>query len=484
MRKVQPGAGRLWSLLVPVLLVEALLMVPSAQGEDLLPAALSFNQEAELTLPTLGPSSLFGLSASLSSDGNMALVGAPGGEACAADPQLTCHAAYVFVRAGGVWTLETRLTVPGAGSTFGDKVALSGDGNVAFVRDQSLPCPLSSGLGCGGVFVFARNGGSWALEATLLSPTFADFEFFAFGSSLALSEDGSTGLVGKNGEDCVHQPCRGAVYVFTRGAGGVWTQEARFVPSGAELGANFGFTVALSGDGNVALVGSPASSCAAGPDCGAAFAFLRSGGAWGAPVKLTASDPERRDGFGSSVSLSADGTVAAIGEPNGGILPTSPASVYTFLRQGGVWTERQKLNVGVPGDTVGYAVSLSGDGQTLLVGGQGADCAAGTECGMAYSSGLRFGTWTSPQVLTRFETDALGGFVVALSADGATALVAAPRTPCSPSPFPGSTCGAVRIFALAPSLLEIPVLDGLGLSLLALLLAASGALLLARRRSA
>ncbi|HSK77301.1 MAG TPA: hypothetical protein VLQ45_12675 [Thermoanaerobaculia bacterium] len=461
--------------LMPVLIV-LLSVAPPLEGEEPSLASLSFLQEAALTVPTLKSSSQFGWSAALSGDGNTALIGAIGEEACPNDPQATCRAAYVFVRAGGVWSLEARL--PGGGFEFGDEVALSADGNVALVHDRSLPCPSSGGLNCGGVVVFVRSGGGWVPETTILSPTFADFEYGAFGSSLALSADGSIALIGKNAENCVLQPCLGAVYVFTRGAGGVWTQEAHIVPS--EPDVNFGIAVALSGDGSIALFGSPLTDCAAaGESCGAVFAFSRSGGAWSPQQKLTASDPVFRGAFGSSVALSADGNVALIGAPNIELFGTEAGSVFIFNREGGVWTEKREIPLGEPGEGVGRAVSLSGDGGTLLAGGPAASCAEGVECGEALWSVFRAGIWTSPQPLTQFGANDLGGFALALSADGRTALVTAPRGPCADGT---SSCGIAYVFTLAPLGLEIPALDGLGLTLLAILLAASGAALLARRR--
>src|SRR5438309_1559975 len=84
------------------------------------------------------------------------------------------------------------------------------------------------------------------------------------GVSVALSADGNTALVGGpydnnplgNGQS-------GAAWVWTRSAG-VWTQGPKLVGTGAVGGARQGYGVALSADGNTALVGGPYDNGGAG----------------------------------------------------------------------------------------------------------------------------------------------------------------------------------------------------------------------------
>ena len=75
-----------------------------------------------------------------------------------------------------------------------------------------------------------------------------------FGSSVALSADGNTALVGGD----LDNNNVGAAWVFTR-ANGVWTQQgAKLVGSGYIVGSKGvlqGSSVALAGDGNTAFVG-------------------------------------------------------------------------------------------------------------------------------------------------------------------------------------------------------------------------------------
>jgi hypothetical protein len=103
------------------------------------------------------------------------------------------------------------------------------------------------------------------------------------GSSVALSGDGGTAIVGGPDDNSY----TGATWVFTR-SGGVWTQQGnKLVGTGGVgppgRGPGQGSSVAVSGDGNTAIVGGPYDNCSGPPlvFCeGAAWVFTHSGGAW------------------------------------------------------------------------------------------------------------------------------------------------------------------------------------------------------------
>ncbi len=87
------------------------------------------------------------------------------------------------------------------------------------------------------------------------------------GFSVALSSDGNTAIVGGFADSS----SAGAAWVFTR-TGGVWAQQgAKLVGTGAVGNANQGRSVALSSDGNTAIVGGGNASVSVG----AAWVFMR-----------------------------------------------------------------------------------------------------------------------------------------------------------------------------------------------------------------
>jgi FG-GAP repeat len=137
--------------------------------------------------------------------------------------------------------------------------------------------------------------------------------------------------------------------------------------------------------------------------------------------ELQASDGMPGDFFGYSVSLTADGQTALVGAPN-----RTVGAAYIFVKRGGKWSEQQVLDspAGAAQDTDGWAVSVSGDGQTALVGAPTGDGGNGivysyTRQGRKY---VLDGQITAPDGAYSDEF----GEAVSLSGLGNVALISAP----------------------------------------------------------
>jgi hypothetical protein len=144
-----------------------------------------------------------------------------------------------------------------------------------------------------------------------------------------LSADGNTAIVaGWSDHDGT-----GAAWVFARSRG-IWSQQGKkLVGSGAVGGARQGTSVALSADGNVAIVGGLASD-----GVGSASVFTRSGWVWTQGETLVSAGAVGKSS--RSVALSADGRIVLFGgsNDNGGI-----GAAWTFAQQAGHWIQEQKL---------------------------------------------------------------------------------------------------------------------------------------------
>ena len=282
----------------------------------------------------------FGRSLSLSADGDTALIGASG------DPGFG-GAAYVFTRSDGVWSQGPKLGANGG--LFGTSVALSANGQTALIGAVFDEYP-------GSAYVFTRSGRVWTKQGPKLTPTGSVWASH-FGGAVALSADGETALIGAY-RDAQYI---GAAYAFVR-VGEQWVQQGPkiVVPSVPGPAQYFGRAVALSADGNTALVGVPANNV----NLGAVHVFVRAGGVWTAqgPKLVPTGNQGLWAQFGRSIAVSDSGDRAIIGA-------ISDNAAYVFVRTAGLWAQRARIKpAGLGNPAYGYGVAMSGDGTSALAG--------------------------------------------------------------------------------------------------------------------
>ena len=301
---------------------------------------------------------------------------------------------------------------PSERAQFGDAIALSGDGNTLAVgarAESSAAAGVNgnqtdaSALSAGAVYVFARAGDRWVQQAYLKAsnPGIND----QFGHLVALSADGNvlavsapfedsraTGIDGDQADNSVSQS--GAVYVFAR-TGASWSQQAYLKASNtgeAEDGDQFGFSLALSDDGQTLAAGAISEDSAdagingnqadnAASNAGAVYVFARTGNRWSQQAYVKSSSPDANDLFGYSVGLSADGNTMAVGAydeagssnvingPEDNNAPGTGA-VFVFTRSGVSWSRQAYLKASTQdrADSLGAWVAISDDGNTVAAG--------------------------------------------------------------------------------------------------------------------
>ena len=363
-----------------------------------------FQQVSELKGAEESGAGRFGENVALSADGNTALISAPtdNGEV---------GAAWVFVRSGSTWVQQGPKLTGGeeeGKGRFGTGVALSGDGNTALIGGGGDNHEV------GAAWVFTRTGETWTQQGPKLTGGEEDGAG-RFGFHVALSEDGNTALIGGTGDDGEV----GAAWAFTR-TGETWAQQGTKLTGGEELGTGkAGEGVALSGDGNTALIGGGGDN----HEVGAAWVFTRTGETWAQQgPKLTGSGEIGKGRFAYSVALSEDGNTALIG---GGSDNHEAGAAWVFVRSGSTW-EQPGTKLTGSGETgkghFGYSTALSGDGNTALIGG----LADNHEVGAAWVFARSGSTWEQQGAKLTGSGEigrGLFGYGVALSGDGNTALI-------------------------------------------------------------
>jgi uncharacterized protein YjdB len=348
--------------------------------------------------------STLGIAMSVSADGNTAIVGGAG-------DNNNLGAAWIYTRSNGVWTQQgSKLVGTGAvgQSRQGKSVSLSADGNTALIGGSA------DNGNIGAVWVFTRSAGIWTQQGNKLVGI-GQVGQSQQGFSVSLSADGNTALIGGQADNNFI----GASWVFTR-SGAVWTQQGnKLVGSGVVGNPGQGLSVSLSANGNTAIVGGLQDNNL----IGAAWVYTRSGGVWTQQgPKLVGTGAVGQSSQGSSVSLSADGNTAILGGygDNNFI-----GAAWVFTRSGAVWSQQgnKLVGTGVVGQSnQGVSISLSADGNTAIVGGDGDNNLLGAAWVYKRSGSV----WTH-QGSKLVGTNAFGqskqGSSVSLSADGNTAMV-------------------------------------------------------------
>ncbi len=306
----------------------------------------------------------------------------------------------------------------------GNSIAVSGDGTT-----MAIGAPYESGgaqgingsqndnssYASGAVYVLIRQGGTWTHQAYVKASNTGQSDHF--GASVVLSRDGNTmavaahwessaatGINGDQSDDSLRQA--GAVYIFTR-TGTTWAQQAyvkasntgRKGPAG-DLGDGdqFGYSIALSGDGNTLAAGAITEDSAAREvngnekddsqqSAGAVYVFTRTAAAWTQQAYLKTATGEAGDLFGFAVALSFDGhtlvgsgfdersSSRVINGPHDRLAGGSGA-LYVFTRRDGAWSQEAyiKGSKTEATDQLGYSVAISEDGNTIASGAGDEDC--------------------------------------------------------------------------------------------------------------
>lgn len=301
-----------------------------------------------------GVGSFQGQSVALSADGNTLIVGGPGDDGGAG-------AAWIFRRTNGSWSEFAKLRgtggVPsGFDSGQGSSVAISADGNTVMIGS------FGDNGEVGASWIFHKSESTYVQERGVSNAEKLVGSGSSAGSwqgySVALSSDGQTAMMGGHWDASGD----GAAWVFTKTSPGVWTQQGNKL---VRTTRHFGKSVALSANGNTAIIGAYGDSGYKG----SAFVFVRSGaGDWSEQSKLIG-DGDAVSQQGYSVGVSSDGNTAVFG---GDADRASAGSAWVFVRSGTSWTQAAKLigtgNVGV--SLQGSSVDISADGITIVSGGR------------------------------------------------------------------------------------------------------------------
>jgi hypothetical protein len=296
-----------------------------------------------------------------------------------------------------------------ASDLFATTLSISSDGTTLVIGAYGED---DNGSSSGAVYVYNYNGSAWS-ETTKITPSDAAANH-NFGIATSLSSDGTTLAIGARGGS--------AVYVYNYD-GSAWNQTAKLTSSDG-VSNYFGNALNISADGTTIAVGARLDDDIAS-NSGAVYVFDYNGSAWSEITKLTASDGGASDWFGDSVSLNSDGTTLAVGSYLDDDVASNAGAVYVYDYDGSAWSETTKLTAsdGASSNAFGAALNLSNDGKTLAIGAYN-----NASKGAVYVFGYSINSWSQTAKITATDgasSDSFG-FSANLNLDATTIAIGAP----------------------------------------------------------
>ena len=390
-----------------------------------------------------------GYSVSMSADGTVLAIGAPYNAGTVANSQRGHVRIYAWN--GSSWVqrgadIDGEATLDRSGST----VSLSANGNVvaigAYLNDGTV-----SSSDRGHVRVYAWNGTSWVQRSQDIDGEAANDHFGGYdGTGLSISADGTIVAIGADANDGTTgnvNDNRGHVRVYAWN-GTTWTQRGQDI-DGEATGDQSGQTVSISADGTVVAIGAPYNDVVGTTsNRGHVRIYAWNGTSWiqrGADIDGTEAGGNAT--YRRGLSISADGTIVAIGAANNAGGGTYRGNTRIYVWNGTSWIQRgSDINGEANYDYSGYSVSLTSDGTIVAIG------AYGNSQNGSYSGHVRIYAWNGSSWVQRGQdidgeaANDYSGMATCISADGTIVAIGAEY---NDGTVAGSDRGHVRVYQIA-----------------------------------
>ena len=237
-----------------------------------------------------------------------------------------------------------------------------------------------------------------------------------FGDAVSVSDN--TAVVGSR-RATVDGSRFGAVFVYDYD-GTSWVETAKLVPIRAN--EEFGGSVSISG--NKIVIGARTGTLDSIFKSGAAFVYEPVGGIWTQTAVLKASDIDRFDSFGASVSI--QGNRIVVGSVGNDDIADRSGSAYIFDYDGKQWSEVAKLTASDASENAAFGHAVDVDGDRVVVSANLADDAViGINVGNVYVFEKVINSWNETALLGAPDRDTGDGFGGAISLSGDKLIVGA-----------------------------------------------------------
>ncbi len=386
-----------------------------------------------------------GWAISLSADGSVIATGAPSNDG---NGSSSGHV-RIYQNQSGVWTqVGNDIDGEAEGDYSGYSVSISSDGSIVAIGASEND---GGGSYSGHVRVYEYQSGTWTQIGDDID---GEAGYDNSGSAICMSADGSVVAIGAHDNDG-NGSYSGHVRIYQNQAD-VWTQLGDDIDGSAEYDYS-GYSVSLNSDGTTVAIGAPWNE-SSGAQTGQVRVFEIQSGSWVQKGSDVYGENEF-DEAGTSVSLSSDASVLAVGAPKNDDSGEDAGHVRVYEFLSGDWVQKGNDIDGEAGDDLfGSSVSISSDGTTVAIGGpQNAE--SGGFAGHARVYEYISGAWI--QKGNDIDAEAASdnfGHSVSISDDGSIVAIGGPYNEGN---GPGS--GHVRVFEFIST--DIESLEKSGISI-------------------
>jgi len=299
----------------------------------------------------------------MSLDGKRIIVGGPDAD----DNGSNSGRVKIYEKTSSGWT-QVGNTITGA--TNGDKagwgVAINDGGSRVAVGSYNAHAGGTRN-GLINMYEYNISTGNWDQMGSTINGEYGSL----FGISMAMNAIGDIVCAGAYSYDLSNNN-RGLIRAY-EWDGSAWSQKGADMVGAVGNSEQLGWSVSISGDGERIVGGAYQYNISGGSDAGAMRIYAWDGSNYtqmgGSPLLGDAADEEA----GYSVSISTDGTTAAMGFPEaalgGGLNKAGRVRVFKYNTTSSTWEQRGADILGEnTKDKLGHSVALSGNGSRIAVG--------------------------------------------------------------------------------------------------------------------
>lgn len=269
-------------------------------------SGISWVLETELTASDKAAGDNFGASVSFDGIGSRLAVSAHAKDVSAADNGKV----YIYTRSGTTWSEETTILAAdrAVNDYFGVCVCLDYAGSRIAIGAHGRD--VSGTADAGQIYIYTRSGSVWSLETTLTAYDRAASDYF--GVCAGFDDSSSRLAVGAFNKLVSGVSGAGKVYVYAR-SGTSWSLEAELSASDKENFDNYGIDLALDTTGTRLMVGANGKNVSGLADAGKVYMYTRVGSVWTEQLTVLASDKAATDQFGAAIGLANDASLMTVG---------------------------------------------------------------------------------------------------------------------------------------------------------------------------